>query len=299
MARPLRLEFPGAIYHVTSRGDRREAIYKHDADRTDFLRILEKSLGRFNAQVLAYCLMGNHYHLVLHTRSANLSRLMRQINGVYTQSFNKRHAVVGHLFQGRFKAILVDRDSYLLALCRYVERNPVAAGLVDMPGDCAWSSYRAHVLLADAPDWLDSNGLHGYLLGRSPVTPADRNRAAQLYAASVADNAVADAALWLNGLRQQVFLGDQEFVDRMLQRAPANAARPDGVPKNQTRRLPRAANPPTTAPNSSTAQRAAAMRAAYVDEGWTMTQIAQVNGLSVSRVSRLISATERVAKGKT
>ena len=132
MSRPLRIKFPGAVYHVTLRGDRREPIYRDDEDRTTHLEVIAQAMDRFDAQVLAYCQMGNHYHLVLHTRQANLSRLMRHVNGVYTQAFNQRHALVGHLFQGRFKAILVDRDAYLLALCRYVERNPVAAGLVGL-----------------------------------------------------------------------------------------------------------------------------------------------------------------------
>ena len=139
MSRPLRLEFPDAVYHVTSRGDRREPIYRDDADRIDCLAVIAQAMERFDAQVLAYCLMGNHYHLVVHTRAANLSRLMRHVNGVYTQRFNRRHCLVGHLFQGRFKAILVDRDAYLLALCRYVERNPVAAGLVRHAGEWPWS----------------------------------------------------------------------------------------------------------------------------------------------------------------
>ena len=134
MSRPLRIEFPDAVYHVTSRGDRREPIYRDDADRRLHLEVLAQAADRFDAQVLAYCLMGNHYHLVLQTRQANLSRLMRHLNGVYTQAFNRCHSMVGHLFQGRFKALLVDRDAYLLALCRYVERNPVAAGLVAKPG---------------------------------------------------------------------------------------------------------------------------------------------------------------------
>ena len=130
----------------------------------------------FDAQVLAYCQMGNHYHLVLHTHQANLSRLMRHVNGVYTQAFNQRHALVGHLFQGRFKAILVDRDAYLLAWCRYVERNPVAAGLVGAVEEWPWSSYCAHVCRVATPPWLDSHGLHGYLLGR-PVTGAAGSQA--------------------------------------------------------------------------------------------------------------------------
>lgn len=125
MSRPLRIEFPGAVYHVTSRGDRREAIFEDDADRQALLALVDQAMGRFDAQVLAYCLMSNHYHFVLYTRQPNLSRLMRHLNGVYTQSFNRRHGKVGHLFQGRFKAILVDRDAYLLEVCRYVELNPV------------------------------------------------------------------------------------------------------------------------------------------------------------------------------
>ena len=133
MARPLRIEFPGATYHVTARGDRREDIFVDDADRASLLNVLALGLQRFDAVALAYCLMGNHYHFVLQTRQANLSRLMRHVNGVYTQRFNRRHGKVGHLFQGRFKAILVDTDAYLLTLCRYVELNPVRAGWCRKP----------------------------------------------------------------------------------------------------------------------------------------------------------------------
>jgi putative transposase len=112
MSRPLRIEFPGAMYHVTSRGDRREDIFAGDEDRVSLLAVLGQAMERFDGQVLAYCLMSNHYHFVLHTRRANLSQVMRHVNGVYTQTFNRRHGKVGHLFQGRFKAILVDRDAY-------------------------------------------------------------------------------------------------------------------------------------------------------------------------------------------
>lgn len=151
MSRPLRIEFPGAIYHMTARGDRREPIFVDDEDRNSLLDVVAKAMQRFDAQALAYCLMGNHYHFVLQTRQANLSRLMRQINGVYTQAFNRRHSKVGHLFQGRFKAVLVDRDAYLLAACRYVELNPVRAGIVDTPNAWPWSSYLAHVGEAHTP----------------------------------------------------------------------------------------------------------------------------------------------------
>ena len=128
MARPLRIEYPGAVYHITSRGDRREPIAKDDADRSLFLEVVGLAAHRFNARVWAYCLMRNHYHLVLHTREANLSRLMRQINGVYTQSFNRRHHLSGHLFQGRYKAIVVEPAAWGLELSRYVHLNPVRWG---------------------------------------------------------------------------------------------------------------------------------------------------------------------------
>ena len=123
MSRPLHIEFPGASYHVTSRGDQREPIFEYHSDRAALLGVLE-CMHRFDAQVLAYCLRGNHDHIVLHTRRPNLSRMMRHLNGVVTQAFNRRHRKVGHLFQGCFKAILVDRDAYLLEVCRYVELNP-------------------------------------------------------------------------------------------------------------------------------------------------------------------------------
>jgi len=125
MARPLRIEFPGAVYHVTSRGNARRKIYRDDEDREAFLATLAWVAERFGWRCHAYCLMDNHFHLLLETPQPNLSRGMRQLNGVYTQSFNRRHRKAGHLFQGRFKAILAEKDSYLLELARYIVLNPV------------------------------------------------------------------------------------------------------------------------------------------------------------------------------
>ena len=127
MTRPLRLEFAGAVYHVTSRGDRREDIYLDDEDRNDWLVVLAMVCDRFNWVVHAYCQMTNHYHLFVETVEDNLSQGMRQLNGVYTQRFNRRHRQVGHLFQGRYKAILVQKEAHLLELSRYVVLNPVRA----------------------------------------------------------------------------------------------------------------------------------------------------------------------------
>ena len=130
MARPLRLEFAGAVYHVTSRGNARQDIVGDDDDRRSFLTLLGHVIDRFGWRCHAYCLMDNHYHLLLETPRPNLSRGMRQLNGRYTQAYHRRHHRGGHLFQGRFKAILVEKDAHLLELCRYVVLNPVRAQLV-------------------------------------------------------------------------------------------------------------------------------------------------------------------------
>lgn len=291
MSRPLRIEFPGALYHVTSRGDRQEPIFLDDEDRRALLEVVAQAMQRFDAQALAYCLMGNHYHFVLHTHQANLSRLVRQINGVYTQAFNRRHGKVGHLFQGRFKALLVDRDAYLLEVCRYVELNPVRAAIVDAPEAWPWSSYLAHVGQADTPIWLDTAGLHGHLLGHEPLAPADSRRAAGHYAALV--HAGREARLWDEGLRQQIFLGDASFVERM-QALAADCGRTDSpeVPRAQRRR------PLVLGPVGAEGEsREKALLRAHVERGITMTALARELGLSVSWVSRLIARAETEMRG--
>jgi putative transposase len=285
MSRPLRIEFPGAIYHVTSRGDRQESIFEDDVDREALLATVAQAMQRFDAEALAYCLMGNHYHFVLHTRQANLSLLMRHVNGVYTQRFNRRHGKVGHLFQGRFKAILVDRDAYLIQLCPYVELNPVRAGMVDEPGAWRWSSFRAHTAQAESPPWLDTAGLHGYLLQRPALTAADHRRAAKRYVQIVAD--AHGNELWGDALRQQIYLGDADFVARMqaLAETPRKAAR--DTPKAQRSASRSLAQWLTTAQT-----REEALYRAHTEGGISMTAMARELGLSVSRISRLIARVE-------
>jgi len=133
MSRPLRLEFSGALYHVTSRGNEKKAIYLEGSDFELFLSLPEEVCLRFNWVIHSYCLMTNHYHLVIETPEGNLLRGVRHLNGVYTQRFNSKHKRVGHLYQGRYKAILVDKENYLLELCRYVVLNPVRAKMVKEP----------------------------------------------------------------------------------------------------------------------------------------------------------------------
>ncbi len=291
MARPLRIEFPGAVYHVTTRGDRREPIFVDDEDRRALLRVIAQALARFDGELLAYCLMGNHYHFVLHTRQANLSLLMRHVNGVYTQIFNRRHDKAGHLFQGRFKAILVDREAYLLEVCRYVELNPVRAKLVSKVGAWPWSSYRAHMGDADPPAWLDCAGLHGYLLRRPARSAADRSRAARLYADLVAS--ARDQPLWDTALRQQIYLGDEDFVQRMQALAEPHKAVEREIPKAQRRK-----NLSLVQWLESARSREEALYRAYTEGGLSMSAIARELGLSVSRVSRLIARSDSATTGR-
>lgn len=289
----MRIEFPGAIYHVTSRGDRREPIFDDDTDRIAFVDVIAQALERFDACTLAFCLMDNHYHLVLHTRRANLSELMRQINGVYTQAYNRRHGKVGHLFQGRFKGILVDRDAYLLEVCRYVDLNPVRAGMVADPAQWPWSSYRAHVGQADAPAWLDMAALHGYLLGREASSDRDRVLAAKRYATLVARGK--DVRLWDDALRAQMYLGDEAFVARMQALLAPEQAGASNIPSIQRR-------PPhrELAVYFATHSRNEAIVLAHTEGGYTMSAIAREIGLSVARVSRIVHAWEvDKAKGET
>ena len=286
MARPLRIQFPDGIYHVTSRGDRREAIFVDDRDRALLLDVLAQGMARFDASVLAYCLMGNHYHLVVQTRQGNLSRLMRHVNGVYAQAFNRRHDQVGHVFQGRFGSIHVDRDAYLLEVCRYTELNPVRARLVDNPQDWPWSSYRAHCGQALASQWLDTPGLHGHLLGRDASSLTDRRIAADRYAQFVA--AGRDARLWERALRQDIYLGDDAFVRRVQRRAHAAALASRDVPEKQ-RRSPRS----TLIHDAVSTTRDEAIGRAYREDGMSMTAIARSVGLSVSQVSRVIRRGEK------
>ena len=151
MSRPLRLEYPGAVWHVTSRGNERKAIFADDADRIRFLDILGETVLWAGWRLHAFVLMGNHYHLLVETPETTLSRGMRRLNGVYTQYYNIRHRRSGHLFQGRFKGILVQREAHLSELIRYIVLNPVRAKLCAAAKDWRWSSFRATAGSAKAP----------------------------------------------------------------------------------------------------------------------------------------------------
>jgi putative transposase len=209
MARPLRLELPGALHHVFNRGNERKNIFRSDEDRSDFLALLIAERERCNWIIHDYALMDNHFHLVIETPEGNLSKGMQRLEGTYAQRFNKRHDRCGHLFGGRFKSKLVEKESYLLELSRYVALNPVVAGMVDRPEDYAWSSYRAKAGYEPAPAWLDMSGLDQF--------GSDRKAAEAEYRAFVAAKIGVEPTIWDN-LVGQVYLGGPEFIDRVQEK---------------------------------------------------------------------------------
>ncbi|MGA2151441.1 MAG: transposase, partial [Geobacteraceae bacterium] len=154
MGRPLRITYAGAHYHVTSRGSEQKDIFKSRRDREKFLSYLESSVTRYGAAIHAYCLMTNHYHLLLETPVGNLPEIMRHINGAYTNYYNTKRKRSGHLFQGRYKAILIEADEYLMELSRYIHLNPVRCGIVEKPEAHPWSSYNDYIGARPAPGWL-------------------------------------------------------------------------------------------------------------------------------------------------
>jgi REP-associated tyrosine transposase len=207
MARQLRIEYPGAVYHVTSRGNEKKAIFKGDMDRETLLETLTQVNKRYNWLCHAYCLMNNHYHLIVETPDGNLSAGMRQLNGVYTQAFNKRHKRVGHLFQGRYKAILIQKDSHLLEVCRYVVLNPVRAKVVEKPEMWKWSSYQATCGRAKPHSSLTTE----WILGQFGTT---RNLAEKAYRQFVKEG-IKHKTIW-NAVKAQSILGEEEFAITLM-----------------------------------------------------------------------------------
>jgi REP element-mobilizing transposase RayT len=278
MARPIRIEFEGALYHVTSRGDRREAIYEDDADRARFLEVLGEVASAFNWVVHAYCLMSNHYHLLIETPDANLSKGMRQLNGVFTQYSNRRHRRTGHLFQGRYKAILVDADSYLLELSRYVVLNPVRARMVADAGDWPWSSYGAMVGAQEVPGWL---AIEGLLSAFASTRSVARRRYMRFVAAGVGADPI-----WKH-LNRQVYLGSDDFVQRMQEMA----GDVDEINVPRTHRRP----PPPSLEEITAAHpdRDAAMVVAHRTGEYSYAEIARHFGVHFTTVGRVVRAARK------
>jgi putative transposase len=282
MARPLRIEFPGALYHVTSRGNERAAVFFTDRDRFDFLDILGDVVEQFGWLCHAYCLMPNHYHLVVQTPEPNLSRGMHRLNGVYTQRLNRRHDRVGHLFQGRFKAILVEREGHLLELARYVVLNPVRAEMVSDPSAYRWSSLRATLGQTAIPRWLTVGSL------------LDHFGSPQRYRAFVREGVGLGSPL--ENARGSL-LGSDEFARKVGRPVETKAAGPE-IPR---RERPARAEPlerlfPPTLVRDRTL-RDGRIREVSRTRAYTLSEVARHLGLHYSTVSKIAGAGKRVGSG--
>jgi REP element-mobilizing transposase RayT len=281
MSRPLRIEFHGALYHLTSRGDRREDIFENNLDRFCFLHVLDEVCDTYNWVCHSYCLMGNHYHLLVETPDANLSKGMRQLNGVYTQRFNSRHQRVGHVFQGRYKAILVEKERHLLELSRYIVLNPVRARMVRTAGDWPWSSYRAVIGYTESPAFLESD----WLLA---TFAAKRLEAITRYIEFV-DNGDDQSAPWEH-LKNQIYLGSDAYVEEQQARVAPDVDLSE-VPSSQWRLKPQ----PLSHYEKITSGRDTAIVDAYKSGGYTLKEIGRHFRLHYSTVSGIV----RKYKSKT
>ena len=207
MSRPLRIEYPGAWYHVMNRGAGNRNVFDDDNHRHCFMGLLGDLQRMFHVQTHAYCLLDNHYHLLLHTPDGNLQRAMRHLNGVYTQRYNRLRSTDGPLFRGRYKALLIDVDEYLLNVSRYVHLNPVEAGVVEQAENYPWTSYAAYIGEAPAPAWL----VTGKTLGLIGV-----RRVRERYRAFVEAGADEETIQFFARKKLQPVLGGEAFRARVL-----------------------------------------------------------------------------------
>ncbi len=206
MARPLRIVYPGAVYHVMNRGLARQRIFRSQQDYEAFLHIVGDAYALWRIEVFGYCLMGDHYHLCLRTPVANLARVMRHINGLYTQRFNRTYRRDGPLFRGRYKAILVQTDSYLSAVIRYIHLNPVEAKLVRWPEDYRWSSHAAYLRNQSAVPWLQTQDM---------LTEFGSRRAFHKFVLSGNDEELEE---FYSASRQQPVLGSEKFRSKLARK---------------------------------------------------------------------------------
>ena len=274
MSRPLRIEFPNAVYHVTGRGNARQRIYRTGEDCEHFLSILSHVVKRYGWLCHAYCLMDNHYHLLIETPGSNLSFGMRQLNGVYTQAYNRCHRRVGHLFQGRYKSILVEKEPHLLELCRYVVLNPVRARMVKHPGKWKWSSYRAMAGEARVPEYLSVD----WLLGQF----GHRLHSAQKAYREYVRGGLKSPSPWTK-LRGQIYLGGERFVKKHQPDRPIR-----DIPRKQTH----AHRPSLKSLFSSEEDIDKIIQRAYVRHRYRLREIGQYLGMHESTISRRLRRVE-------
>lgn len=281
MARPLRIEYPNAVYHVTSRGNARNKIFLGDQDRENFLFVLDAVVKRYNWLCHAYCLMDNHYHLMIETPDANLSRGMRQLNGVYTQKYNWWHSKTGHIFQGRYKSILVDKENYLLELCRYVVLNPVRANMVEKPEEWKWSSYGATAGLKTVPNYLAGDWILG-LFSNNKAEAQKRYR-------KFVREGIHTGSPW-DDLQGQILLGEEGFIEKYKDLL-SDKEQIKEIPRPQ-RYVSRPRLAKLLSKEDKTARRNRGIHSAHVKYGYTLKEIADHLEIHYTTVSKAIKGLE-------
>lgn len=278
MARPLRIEFAGALYHITSRGNACEDIYKDDSDRDCFLELLHKTNIRHGWICHAYCLMPNHYHLLIETSRPTLSKGMKYLNGSYTQRYNYHHQRVGHVFQGRYKSILIEKESYLQELSRYIVLNPVRARMVHSAVDWPWSSYRATAGYTSPGDYLSTDWiLSGF--GKRKKTACERYR-------TFVQQGLNQPSPW-ESLKNQIYLGSDQFVDDVLSRLDPKQSLLD-IPKIQKLSPTKSLEYYQNRYRDNTE----AMAKAYLSGHYTLVEVGLQFSVSYATVSRAVKSYE-------
>lgn len=278
MARPLRIEYPGALYYITSGGNAQCDIFLNNDDRIKFLDTLIQAVSRYDWYCHAYCLMDNHYHLLIETMEPTLCKGMKYINGSYTQSFNRAHHRVGHVLQGRFKAILVEKESYLLELSRYIVLNPVRAQMVSSAQEWPWSSYCVTAGQSEAHPLLKADRVLS-LLGKKSRKAQDN------YRHFVAEGHNQPSPL--ERLTNQIYLGSDQFIEDMQSKLDSTQSL-----KYEAHSQKQAAKQPLSYYAKNCLDRKKAMAKAYLSGHYTLELIGKYFGCSCSTVSRAVKAYE-------
>lgn len=277
MVRPLRIEYPNALYHVMSRGNAYQDIFLNDQDRQAFLKNLAHCIEQHNLLCHAYCLMGNHYHLLLETPDANLSKAMRDINGNYTQMFNKRHDRSGHVLQGRYKAYLIEKEIYLLEVVRYIVNNPVVARMVQDPKHWKWSSYRSTVGLSRRPKWLETD----FTMSLFSNDTSDAQRKYEIFVRTGSNRESP-----YEDVKGDIILGSPQFIDWIWETQTNGSEGMKETPRSQ-RVVGRPALEDIFERDMTKEERDKAMYFARVRCGYLTTEIAEHVGIDRSTVGKI------------
>ena len=275
MARPLRPEYAGAVYYISSVGNRGQSVFQNSADGNAWIEVLEGVCGRFGCRCFGYCLMSDGYHLVIETPNPNLSKAIRQLNGVYTQRSNRLHDTDGHVFRGRYKSIVVQKEKYLLPLMAHVFLLPLRAGFVKHPNQFKWSSCRYLYGKDDVPAYIDlkwfSEGFFSNTDGLNEFLEENRSRDV------------------ISETRKQVYLGDDEFIE-LVQEKTKKGSRPRDIPKHQvTKPVSGMINGFTQSGHS----RDEAIAKTYLTGDYTLREVADAISVHYSVISKIVNEYEK------